>query len=104
MDRIKESSHDEKQSPDVEPIHQQSPDVVPMETPPKKIEMPMAPIYPPMALAATKAAHQHYKMMMFINHKSCKLKQQTPPRIQIRNRSPLKMNNDSSHQRDGGGK
>jgi len=96
MDWNKESSHDDKQSPDV----------VPIETPPKKIEMPMAPMYPPITVAA-KAAHRHYKMMMFINHSTCNLKQQTPPKIQIGNNSPLKMNisqNDSRHQRDGGGK
>ena len=94
MDWNKESSHDDKKSPDV----------VPIETPPKKIEMPMAPVYQPITVAA-KAAHRHYKMMMFINHSNCNLKQQTSQKIQIK--TPLKMNisqNDSRHQREGGGK
>jgi hypothetical protein len=94
MDWNKESSHDDKQSPHV----------VPIESPPKKIEMPMAPVYPPITVAA-KAAQRHYKMMMFINHSNCNLKQQTSLKIQIK--TPLKMNisqNDSRHQRDGGGK
>ena len=104
IERKKENSDNDRQTTNVVPT--EVPTEVPTKTA-KRIEVPMAPAHLPIAVAA-KAEHQHFHLMMYINHsQNFKPKALTLTKNEVGKKLPLRMNisrNDSRHQQEGGRK